>query len=99
MSDIMKQILKFFLIYTFLITLVSGKGFAADPPFLKFMNDSWVDSLLENMTLEEKISQLMMITAYPQQNDASKNQVIQSIKELKPGGILVMQGNPVKTAS
>ncbi|HKI90473.1 MAG TPA: glycoside hydrolase family 3 N-terminal domain-containing protein, partial [Draconibacterium sp.] len=54
---------------------------------------------LENMSLEEKIAQLMMITVYPEQNNASKLNELGLIGKYKPGGILVMQGSPVKTAS
>ena len=54
---------------------------------------------MERLSLDEKIAQLMMITVYPTQNDASKAAAIQKIKALKPGGILVMQGTPVKTAT
>ena len=72
---------------------------ASEPPFLKFLDDPWVNTQLENMSLEEKISQLMMLTAYPKQNEASKLNMLEQIKKFKPGGIIVMQGTPVKTAT
>ncbi len=72
---------------------------ASDPPFLKYLNDPWVNNQLDSMNIGEKIAQLMMIPAYPRQNDASKSNVVNQIKEYKPGGILVMQGTPVKTAA
>ena len=72
---------------------------AATPPFLSYENDPWVNEQLQNLSLDEKIAQLMMITVYPTQNTASKNKVLQTIKASKPGGILVMQGSPFKTAS
>jgi len=70
---------------------------ASEPPFLQFLNDSWVNAQLEKMSVDEKIAQLMMLTAYPKQNDASKRQLIEQIRNFKPGGILVMQGTPVGT--
>jgi beta-N-acetylhexosaminidase len=73
--------------------------FASDPPFLMYLNDPWVNAQLERMSLEEKIAQLMMLTAYPKQNEASKLKMLDQIKTHKPGGILVMQGSPVKTAT
>lgn len=75
------------------------KANATEPPFLKFRSDPWVIDQLENMTLEERIAQLMIITVYPEQNDASKLKALGLIGKYKPGGILVMQGSPVKTAS
>ena len=72
---------------------------AKEPPFLIFQNDPWVNEQLQALTLDEKIAQLMTITVYPAQNDASKTTVLKTIKASKPGGILVMQGDPHKTAS
>ena len=70
-----------------------------DPPFLILSEDHWVKEKLESMTLDEKIAQLMMITIYPRQTDADKDRTIRLIKNYNPGGILVMQGSPVKTAT
>lgn len=72
---------------------------AQEPPFLLFKDDDWVNQQLEKLSLEEKIAQLMMITVYPKQSDASKAIYLKRIKTYKPGGILVMQGTPTKTAS
>lgn len=87
---------KYFILASLL--LVFNSAFANDPPFIKFKTDEWVNEKMESLTLEEKIAQLMMITVYPSQNNASKANAIREIKSFKPGGILVMQGNPVKTA-
>ena len=39
----------------------------------------------------------MMITVYPRQTDSDKARLINLIRTYKPGGILIMQGSPVKT--
>ena len=77
---------------------VSGIVKANNAPFLKYLNDSWVNAQFDSLTLDEKIAQLMMITVYPNQNEASKIQSANLIEKWNPGGILVMQGSPVKTA-
>ncbi len=85
-----------------ILFLVIIKGFpakAGDPPFLKYLNDDWVNLQMDKLTLDEQIGQLMIITAYPKQNDAAKEKVINVIKTVKPGGVIVMQGSPVRTAS
>lgn len=71
---------------------------AGEPPFAKYRNDAWVNQQLDKLSLEEKIAQLMMITVYPTQNEASKAAALKKIEAFKPGGILVMQGTPEKTA-
>ncbi|SHF68348.1 beta-glucosidase [Mariniphaga anaerophila] len=68
------------------------------PQFLMLTNDQWVNEKIGQMTLEEKIAQLMMVTVYPRQSESAKNSMISVIEKFRPGGILVMQGTPVKTA-
>jgi beta-N-acetylhexosaminidase len=70
-----------------------------DPPFLLLAEDFWVKEAMDSMTIDEKIAQLMMVTVYPRQSAADKARMISTIRSLKPGGILIMQGSPVKTAS
>jgi beta-N-acetylhexosaminidase len=70
----------------------------SEPSFLRLVNDHWVNLKMEQMTLDEKIAQLIMVTVYPQQSENSKTSMVEVIKTFKPGGILVMQGSPVKTA-
>jgi len=69
-----------------------------EPPFLLLTKDHWVEEKLSEMTLGEKIAQLMMVTVYPRQSEAAKNSMVNLIEHFRPGGILVMQGSPVKTA-
>ncbi|MDX1285813.1 MAG: glycoside hydrolase family 3 protein, partial [Draconibacterium sp.] len=94
----MKPTLKIIFILT-ILTLSFNLVCAQKPEFLQYKNDEWVNKQMDSLTLEEKIAQLMMITVYPNQNTSSKNAVLEKIRSYKPGGILVMQGEPVKTAS
>ncbi len=89
---------KTFLTFLTLMVAKSLTSTAADPPFLNYLNDGWVNEQLQGFSTEEKIAQLMMITVYPRQNNASRDKIIAQIDKYRPGGILVMQGEPVKTA-
>lgn len=95
----MKPTPKIFFILIILLVNFCFSAKAEEPPFIKYKNDEWVVQQLEKLSLEEKIAQLMMITVYQKQNNASKELVLKQIRNYKPGGILVMQGGPVKTAS
>lgn len=95
----MKVAQQIFLSLTLILIFNTSTIIAAEPPFLKFKNDVWVNEQLAKLTIEEKIAQLMIITAYPKQSDAKKAIIINLIKTYKPGGVLVMQGTPYKTAS
>lgn len=85
-------------VYIFLMMFLTVKAFAADPPFMHYRNDPWVNEQLQKMTLDEKIAQLLFITVYPELGESSKVKSAELIRKLKPGGILVMKGNPVETA-
>jgi beta-N-acetylhexosaminidase len=93
-----------FLIIPVIFSLSTGlkpaeKTVDEDPPFLILSEDHWVKEKLGTMSLDEKIAQLMMITVYPRQTEADKERTIRLIRNYNPGGILVMQGSPVKTAT
>ena len=66
------------------------------PPFLKFENDQWVDSVFNSLSLDEKIGQLIMVPAYSGKGNAHILHIIKLIKENKIGGIITMQGGPMR---
>jgi beta-glucosidase-like glycosyl hydrolase/CubicO group peptidase (beta-lactamase class C family) len=87
----------FIIILLFIVFNISEAG-ATEPPFVRFKTDKWVTEQLEKMTLDEKIAQLMTIAVYPDLGTESKNKTLEQIQLYKPGGILVMQGEPVEMA-
>lgn len=93
----MNSVLKIFSLSALILSF-SLVANARDADFKKYLTDAWVNSQLEALTLEEKIAQLMMITVYPNQNETSKDKSARLIEKWNPGGILVMQGSPSKTA-
>jgi beta-glucosidase-like glycosyl hydrolase/CubicO group peptidase (beta-lactamase class C family) len=95
MNFIKKIVLVFFL---FTVVIIFNAS-ATEPPFYKYKTDSWVNEQMSKLTLDERIAQLMMIAVYPKRDEASKNEVLDRIRKYKPGGIIIMQGAPVKTAS
>lgn len=95
----MKSNQKIFVGFFMLMVLSAINALATEPPYKKYINSEWVNTQLEQLTLEEKIAQLMVISVYPKRDNAEKSRVINLIKTYKLGGIIVMQGTPVKTAS
>lgn len=94
----MKPTPKILLLLIIFVLSLANKPVAQEPPFLQFNDDEWVNLQFDKMSLDERIAQLMMITVYPKQNEASKAIYKKRIREWKPGGILVMQGSPTKNA-
>lgn len=57
-------------------------------------NNSWAYTNLKSLSLEEKIAQLFMISAYSNKDKRYENNLIRLIKKYKPGGIIFFQGSP-----
>ena len=72
-------------------------GLPLDPPFIKSENE-WVDSVLQTLSLEEQIAQMIMIWGYSNQGTAHEQSVLRHISRYKVGGILFFQGEPLKQA-
>lgn len=68
------------------------------PPFYQHEKDQWVDSVFNSLSLDEKIGQLIMIPAFPKKGKSHIDELIRQVKGNKVGGIITMQGGPVKTA-
>lgn len=70
-----------------------------EPPFLS-TGTAWVDSVFNSLTVNEKIAQLFMIAAYSNKDKASGHvdEITRLIEDYKIGGLIFMQGGPVRQA-
>jgi len=68
------------------------------PPYL-YVKAKWVDSLLTSMTLDEKIGQLFMVPCWSKNTDSEMVRLPEIINNYHIGGIIFMQGGPVRQAS
>ncbi|MFK8061457.1 MAG: glycoside hydrolase family 3 N-terminal domain-containing protein [Polaribacter sp.] len=59
----------------------------------------WVDSLLNSMTLEEKIGQLFMVQAYSNLDKKHEDFITEMITKYHVGSLIFMQGTPEKQAA
>lgn len=59
---------------------------------------AWADSVMQHLSLEEQIGQLIMIRAHTDKSQAYKKQVRQKIKDHKIGGVCFFQGGPLRQA-
>lgn len=58
----------------------------------------WVDSIYNQMTLEEKIGQLFMVAAYSNKDEKHWSSLDSLIINQKIGGVIFFQGGPVRQA-
>lgn len=70
------------------------------PPvyYLDQVDGKWADSLLKTMTLDEKIGQLFMVAAYSNKDSAHVNEITELVEKHKIGGLIFMQGGPLRQA-
>lgn len=87
---------------------VLGSIFAFSQPFLSppkidpyFLNQGteWVDSLMSELTLKEKIGQLFMVSAFSNRDEKHVQDLESLIAEYKIGGVIFFQGGPVRQAT
>jgi beta-N-acetylhexosaminidase len=58
----------------------------------------WADQLIKKLTLDEKIGQLFMVPAYSNLDDKHVEELYQLVDTFKVGGLIFMQGGPVRQA-
>ncbi|MDO5975528.1 glycoside hydrolase family 3 N-terminal domain-containing protein [Flavivirga jejuensis] len=56
----------------------------------------WVDSIMKNLTIDQKIGQLFMVQAYSNKDKKHQNFIKKMIKQYHIGGLIFMQGTPEK---
>jgi len=71
---------------------------AVDPPFL-FSDSAWVDSIIANMDLDEKIGQLLMIQAYSNRGPSHLEELVKQVSRYGIGGVIFFQGSAEKQTS
>ena len=67
-------------------------------PVFHSENTHWADSVLVNLSEDERIAQLFMVAAYSNKENSHKEEISTLIKDYKIGGLMFLQGNPTKQA-
>jgi len=81
-----------------LLIPLQSKSQPNDPPFIKYMNHPWVDSVLSSLTPDQKIAQCLWIAAYSNRDISHVVEVSDIIRKYGPGGIIFFQGTAEKQA-
>ncbi|MFC2090100.1 glycoside hydrolase family 3 N-terminal domain-containing protein [Bacteroidota bacterium] len=69
-----------------------------DPPFLS-ASEEWVDSLMSEMSLEQKIGQMIMVPAYSIRDEEHLEDLIKTLDRYEVGGVVFFQGGPARQAN
>ncbi len=85
--------------------LVMASGFLnatdRDPLFIKHSPAqlTWVDSVFNSLTFEERLGQLFMVAAYSNKGPEHEAEITQLIEAQHLGGLIFFQGGPVRQAN
>jgi len=58
----------------------------------------WVDSIMQKLTIREKIAQSFMVSAYSNKDQKHIDEIASLVKNEKIGGLIFFQGGPVRQA-
>ncbi len=85
-----------FLLTLFFIVTVNAQQ--VDPLKAKqyILQKEWVDSIINTMTVEEKVGQLFMIQAYSNKDASHEQFITDMIKKYHVGNLIFMKGTPEK---
>ena len=62
--------------------------------YISSQQEKWVDSVLNELSLPEKIGQLFMVTTYSNQKEEDYRYIERLIRQQHLGGLIFMQGDP-----
>jgi len=86
-------------IFTALIVLLLVNDTEAQQVQQPKEEQRWVDSVFQSLTVEERIGQLFMVAAYSNQGASHRQSIEKLIKRYNIGGLLFLQGGPVRQAN
>ena len=84
----------------FLVTFFNSYSQNLDPLRTDdyYAQEKWVDSILNSMTIDQKMGQLFMIQAYSNLDTVHENKIKEMIQKYHVGNLIFMQGTPSKQA-
>lgn len=72
---------------------------SSDPPFLKYIDHPWVDSVFKSLTLQEKVAQLIWVAAYSNKDLEYEVNLSNLIQRTGIGGLIFFQDDPEKQSA
>jgi beta-N-acetylhexosaminidase len=96
--DFIKPIKHFILIIIALLSVNKVTAQQSDPPFLKYLNHPWVDSVMKTLSMDQRIAQCIWIAGYSNSDVSHEVEISDLIRKYGVGGIVFFQGTAAKQA-
>ena len=87
-----------FVVFAMMLIKVHGQNLDPLRTHDYHLQNKWVDSILNSMTLDQKIGQLFMVQAYSNQDEVHENKIKEMVQKYHVGNLIFMQGTPIKQA-
>lgn len=93
-----------YLRFKFLIIIILTASFLeisaqrSDPPFLKYLNHPWVDSVMNSLSMEERIGQLIWVAGFSKGDLDHEVWLADMLRKHGIGGVIFFQGEPERQA-
>ena len=95
----MRKIILFFTAVSALLFVQKGIAQSVAPPFLRSLDSPWVDSVMNTLSPDERIAQLIMVAAYSNRGQEHRQDLLEMITQQKIGGLVFFQGGPGRQAA
>jgi len=82
-----------------LLTAFCRFGAVGQRPVFEMQASAWVDSLMDKLTLDQRIGQLFMVAAYSNKDAAHEAELKKLVSQYGIGGLIFFQGGPVRQAA
>ena len=86
------------LMWLFILPTLTLYSQPADPPYLKYIDHPWVDSVMKSLTVEQKVGQLIWIAAFANRDIGYDVNISSTVEKYGIGGVIFFQGNAPKQA-
>ncbi len=86
------------LVLIFGLNILFTSGIFSQDTLIVDKQSEWVDSVMNKMSLDEKIGQLFMVAAYSNKDQQHIDEISYIIKKYKIGGLIFFQGGPGRQA-
>ncbi|MCM4169056.1 Beta-hexosaminidase [Arenibacter antarcticus] len=85
-----------FIAFNLFVTIaIAQENTAKTPEFLQYTQSTWVDSIMESLTPQERIGQLIWVAAYSNRGPEHRTEILNTIKKWNVGGLVFFQGDPL----
>jgi len=93
----MNKTIQRFVLNTILgIITLNATSQSIDPPFLKYLNHPWVDSVMKSLSIDQQIAQCIWVAGYSNRDVSHEVEITDLIRKYGIGGIIFFEGTAAK---